>query len=406
MLLPFFRENGWQPTVLAVQAEQVAAPQDPWLEEGLPKDVEVIRVKARGLGWSRIPGLGTLDYRALGALRRAGNALLQARHFDLIYFSTTVFGVHVLGSWWKRRFGVPFAMDYQDPWVSDYYDEHPEITPPGGRLKYAVTQWLAKRNEPGVLKACSGITSVSPDYPRQLNIRYPELNNYESLVLPFPGSKRDLERIGNGGKIGYSYDTDMTNWIYVGVSGPYMNLSVSALFSAMKAWSENDLGVAENIKLHFIGTSYAPAGSGTPSILPIAERYGLADRVVEQTDRVPYSEMLRLLKTADALIVPGSDDPAYTASKIYPYLLARRPLLCIFHENSSVVELIDKVGGGVVVSFGNNDTTERIAERVYQKWLVSGAHRQVMDLDKAAFEPYTDRASAARLCEFFDKLVC
>ena len=58
MVLPFLRENGWEAEVVAVRPDAVAAPRDEWLTEGLPPDVKVHRVKALGLGWGRVPGLG------------------------------------------------------------------------------------------------------------------------------------------------------------------------------------------------------------------------------------------------------------------------------------------------------------------------------------------------------------
>ena len=91
---------------------------------------------------------------------------------------------------------------------------------------------------------------------------------------------------------------------------------------------------ASNLKIHFVGTSYAAFGKGMKTIEPLALEYGLGDIVVEHTDRIPYSQTLRCLLDADALIVPGSDDPGYTASKIYPYLLARKPMLAVFHYRS------------------------------------------------------------------------
>lgn len=172
LILPYLKEASVEAEVLGVEAEQVSSPQDPWLVSGLPFDVPIHRVKALGLGWSRFPGFGLLSFRAMGALRCKGDELLRSGKFDLVYFSTTQFGIHLLGPSWKKRHGVPFVMDYQDPWVSDYYREHPEVTPPGGRLKYALMDRLNRRNEPRVLKECSGITSVSPDYPKQIAKRY------------------------------------------------------------------------------------------------------------------------------------------------------------------------------------------------------------------------------------------
>ncbi len=409
MLLPFFREHGWEPVVLAVEPKQVAAPQDQWLVGGLPKDIRIVRVTAMGLGWSRIPGLGVLDYRALPALRRAGDALLGSESFDLVYFSTTVFGVHVLGPRWKRRYGVPFVLDYQDPWVSDYYREHPDIRPPGGRLKYNLMQAKARRDERRVLAACAGITSVSPDYPRQLKEQYPWLADFPALVQPFPGSRADFERLEkrsmSPSDFGLDWGDTKRNWVYVGVVGPYMHFSLTALFLAIARWRKEAPEQVRGLRLHFVGTSYAPAGTAEPAVLPLARRFGLDDVVHEQTDRLPLSKALQLLLSADALIVPGSDDAAYTASKIYPYLLARKPLLVVFHRQSSVVNLIEEAGGGVVVGFGGNETPEELAGKIYRAWLQSGAYYEAKELNEEAFAPYMEKESAKQLCGFLCDLI-
>ena len=165
LVLPYLREAGIEATVLAVAAASVNCPVDRWLEDSVPSEVEIRRVAGLGKKWCCIPGLGTLTNRVYRALKIEGSRIL-AGPYDLVYFSTTQFGVHELGSYWSKKFGVPFVMDYQDPWVNDYYEKHTQLIPPGGRFKYAVAHWLAKYYEPRMLLKCSGITSVSADYPR------------------------------------------------------------------------------------------------------------------------------------------------------------------------------------------------------------------------------------------------
>lgn len=437
LVLPYLRQHGVQADILAVESEQVASPQDPWLAAGLPNDIRIQRVKALSLEWSRLPGLGTLGFRAIRALARAGDELFKSQDFDLVYFSTTVFGVHVLGPRWKKKFGVPFVMDYQDPWVSDYYQEHPEVVPPGGRLKYGLASWLNRRQEPRVLRECSGITSVSAAYPEQLAKRYPWLEVVEtgdlkpetgstepagfpdspplksqvsvfssqlsSLVLPFPGDARDFERVKQEGIRQSVFDPNdgLKHWVYVGRGGADMALAVRAIFSALHSALRSQPSGLHALRLHFIGTSYAAAGQGVKTIEPLAREYGLERQVIEHPDRIPYSETLRCLLDADALIIPGSDDPGYTASKIYPYLLAEKPLLAVFHEQSSVVELIRKVGGGTVISFATGEAPESIAARIASEWLTTGGPGQAVPLDQAAFAPYTAREQAKQLAGFF-----
>jgi hypothetical protein len=157
----------------------------------------------------------------------------------------------------------------------------------------------------------------------------------------------------------------------------------------------------KTLRIHFIGTSYAGAGRGVKSIEPIAIEEGLGEIVSEHPDRIPYSETLRCLLDANALVVPGSNDPAYTASKIYPYLLAGKPLLTVFHEKSSVVSLIRSVGGGVVIPFATGDETEIIAERIQAFWLVNHQYERAVPLNRESFAPYTARSQAVQLEEFF-----
>jgi hypothetical protein len=401
MLLPFLQDNGWQAEVLAVSPQQVLAPIDDWALAGLPAELKVHRVTALGARFARVPGLGTLGLRAMKALAREGDRLLATGRFDLVYFSTTVFEVHILGPRWKRRFGVPFAMDYQDAWVSDYYAEHPEVPVPGGRAKYALVSALHRWMEPRVLKNCAGLTTVSPEYPKQLARRYPDIPIPPTLVQGFPGAPRDFERMPATltGQPPYRPDDGLRHWVYVGRGGADMAKALSGLFKALRDHATPEL--LATLRLHFIGTSYAQHGKGSKTIQPLAEAFGLAHMVEESPDRIDYTRALWCLRHADALVVPGSDDPAYTASKIYPYLLAERPLLAIFHARSSVVDLIAKVDGGVCVPFESADTVDELAARIAAHWLEGKAYERIIPLDQGAFLPYSDQGCAAEMAQFF-----
>lgn len=419
LLLPYLKEAGIDSEVLAVEPDSVSSPMDPWLIDGLPSDVPIHRVRGLGLAFRQIPGFGTLSNRAIGALKSRGNSLLNRERqpdrisirgttpapFDLIYFSTTQFGIHRLGPYWKKRFSLPFVMDYQDPWVNDYYKTNPQVSPPGGHLKYGVASFLAKGSERKVLSDCSGVTSVSSDYPKQLRERYSFLaNDWPVLVAPFPGDHRDIERIANDTSIKqqvFKPEDGNLHWVYVGRGGVDMHQALAGLFSAMADLKHHQPELLSRIKMHFVGTSYAASGSGTKTIEPLAERYGLASCVNEITDRLPYSVAMKCLLDGSALIVPGSNDPAYTASKIYPYLLAKKPMLAIFHERSGIVKLIKSVGGSVLATFNDQTPMEAIAREIKSRWLSNDHHRYQQPLNEAAFTPHTASCQAREFAKFF-----
>jgi hypothetical protein len=106
------------------------------------------------------------------------------------------------------------------------------------------------------------------------------------------------------------------------------------------------------------------------------------------------------------LMLLGSTDPNYTASKLYPYILARRPLLTVFHENSSVVDITQETGAGTIVSCNNTVDTNAVASEVEGAWS-SMLERlpYTPDTDWDAFQPYTAEAMTRRQVEVFDRVI-
>jgi hypothetical protein len=127
--------------------------------------------------------------------------------------------------------------------------------------------------------------------------------------------------------------------------------------------------------------------------MPLAREFGLENRVSEKPGRIGYRAMLETLASAGGLVLFGSDDPAYTASKLYPYLLAGKPLIVICHARSPMVDVMRSTGGGVCITFDEDGSSEP-ARQVCAA--LSGA-APLVPLDVQAFEPLTARAQAGRV---------
>jgi hypothetical protein len=400
LLLPHLASQGCSAEVLAVDPACCPEGLDPWQAEHLPTAVPIHRVRGLSRRWARLLGLGSIEARSYRALARAGSRLLRRKHFDVVYFSTTAFGCFRLGPLWKHRHSVPFVLDYQDPWVNDHYRRHPEITPPGGQFKYAVVDRLHRLQEHRVLRHAAGVTAVSAAYPAQLVARYPFAAAIPSLVLPFPGSEEDFQHLDaiSSNQLPFDPHDGLIHWVSIGRGGADLHTALSGLFEALARHAPAEL--RQRLRLHFLGTSYAPAGRGIPSIAPLAARFGLDAIVEERTDRLPLSLTLATLKAADALLVLGSNDPAYTASKLVPYLLARRPLLAVMHEQSLVCELVQRCGGAQLVRFSSATPTAVLSERIAANWLAGNRHAQLLPLDRPALRPHTAAGQATQLVAF------
>ena len=159
-----------------------------------------------------------------------------------------------------------------------------------------------------------------------------------------------------------------------------------------------------SFRIRLFGTDYAAAGNGQQWSRQAADEFGLHSLVEAQPERIPYFEALHRLSHADSIFVPGSDDPGYTASKIYPYILANRPLLTIFHKNSSVNTVINQTRAGVAVTFDEKCTLESVAEEAFERWFATRAYLEKPHTDWHRFEPYTAREMTDRLTHIFDQV--
>jgi len=406
MALPYLRQFGWEATVLAVRPDDVEGVQDPLLERSLPAGLPVERVRALPARWIRLLGVGSLSFRAWRGLARAGRELLRRDRFDLVCFSTTEFPLMALGPRWRRNHGLPYVLDFHDPWVNDYYERHLEVRPPGGRIKHGFAQWLARRLERKTLLGAAHVLCVSPAYPEMFLRRYQELRRGQFTTLPFGAAQADFDDLQRLSVRQSSFDPEdgMLHWVYVGAVSPSMVMPARALFLALSRAADRAPELRSRLRIHFVGTNYAAGSRAQKIVEPVALDCGVADVVTEQPERIPYFQALRCLCDAQALVVPGSDDPGYTASKLYPYILARKPLLAIFHEASSVVAVLRQTRAGILVTFDDQPNLENLCEAIdhewFQRWPVPAPQTNWQ-----AFEPYTAREMTRHLCAVFDHVV-
>lgn len=407
LALPHLRASGWEPVVLAVGPEYVeGAVLDPLLEATYPAEVRVIRVGGVKPGRTRWAGIGNLWWRCGRQLAAAGEALLAKEKFDLVFFSTTQFPAFALGPKWRKRFGVPFVVDYQDPWVTDYY-ARTRTRPPGGWLKFTISQWGAKRDEPRVLRAAAGAVSVSDSYPEMMARLYPWYEARQMRVLPFGASGIDLAVAAQHRPATPLVDFDDGNFhhVYTGRSGPDMKEALTMLFRGFARFRAAYPETAKLMRFHFIGTGYAPPPLGEDSVLPVARAEGVAEHVTEHRYRVPYFDALHYLTRAHALLAVGSNDATYSASKIYGYVLARKPLLLIFHERSLVLKFAREVNAGLALSFKGGEDIDRVAGEVEGRWFADGGNTRVAAWREESFRAYSAEAMTAGLVEVFEDAV-
>lgn len=392
MSLPHYEKGGWEPVVLTVRAEDQHALQEPELKATVPSHVRIEAVPACPYKVMSRLGIRNIGLRSWFQIWKKGCELLEHGRFDAILFSTTQFYVFPLGPLWKKRYGVPYILDIQDPWLTGYYYQKGVSKPPGG-WKYHVSHAIAWLLESWTYRHASGFIAVSNRYLDELSSRYSWFKEKEQAAIGFGASLDDQmasltvtipqERhpVRSPGTL---------HFVYTGAAGPIMPKALNAFFDSLHFYRTQSPEKAARLRFHFIGTSYAAPGNAKPTILPVAQEWGVADLVEEIPCRVGFLECLRHQAEADVLLLLGSSDPAYSPSKLYTYFLANRPILAPVFKGSVLEKLLLELQCARIIPLGESAPQEEV-------------RRQAIRFFDDALSGFPEGALPARNTDFFNK---
>lgn len=386
--LPYFVEAGWEVTVLTVADPTPTAPLEPELEATVPAGVRVERAHCFSRRWTARLGVNNVALRSLPFLFLAGCRLLMDRRHDVVYFSTTMFIVLPLGRVWKMLSGVPYVIDLQDPWVSDYYDRPDAPRPPGG-WKYRLAQGLARPLEGWTMRGAAHVIAVSQSYLDTLRVRHPQLRATPATELPFGSPDPDLLLAAARRKSRAPLlPAGGLRLAFAGALGPGQLAAVEVFFAALAEVRRSGLSVST----HFFGTSYSP--QGRPATLALAAQYGLSDCVHESPGRLRYFDALQVTLEADANLLFGSTDLPFTPSKMLALLAAGRPVLSLASAGSAMTGRLAELNQSCVTFPADGPRGAAVGETA--AWLRDLAAGRIASAGQTALERYSARAMAAR----------
>jgi hypothetical protein len=128
--------------------------------------------------------------------------------------------------------------------------------------------------------------------------------------------------------------------------------------------------------------------------------------VVEIADRQPYLDVLGLLHQSHGVLIVGSSEASYTASKTFQAIYSLRPVLGLLHADSSAVAILRGMPGVELVTFDDRTPVEqREAEIETALRQTAKASRAPVPRSLEALKPYSAREMTRRLAGFFDAVL-
>jgi hypothetical protein len=395
--LPSFN---WEPIILTVHEDFYEEELDRKLESLLPGNLRIEKVNAFNVSKPRT--IGDIGIRGFFQLFKKAKQIVKTDKVDFVYIPIPSFYAALMGRWLHKATGVPYGIDYIDPWVHRF---------PGSDKTFSRHWFTTKLSgflEPIAVKQASLVTGVAEGYYKGVQDRNPHL--LQSCLfgaMPYGGEENDHEVVKQLNAQPFLFDANngKINLVYAGAMLPKAYEPLQRIFKSI----QRAPSVFQNIQFHFIGTGKSPNDPNGYNIKALAEKYGLWKSVVfEYPKRIAYMDVLVHLNAADGVFILGSTEPHYTPSKVYQGVLSGKPILAVLHKDSSAVSVLRKSRSGIVLDFNGAMELEKLEQEFstcFNEYLACLKTFDPASIDKRVFEEYSAKSVTKQLATLLDKVV-
>jgi glycosyltransferase involved in cell wall biosynthesis len=378
-------EFGWQPLVLTASKhayEQTSSD----LDDVLPASTIVRRAFAAdaarhlALRGRHIASLARPDrwitWKFDGI--RQGMKLIRQFEPDVLWSTYPIATAHVIGSELQRRSGIPWVADFRDPMAQDGYPSDPETW----KQYSAIERDAVGRAGWSVFTTPGAAKMYRQRYPKFANRIAVLENGFDEAAFA------DVGALPSGNVL----NPGAITLLHSGIVYP-QERDPTQLFVALARLKQRGRLSSPVLKVRF------RAAVHEEFVRSLAVEHGLAD-IVEVLPSVAYKLALREMLSADALLVmQASNCNEQIPAKIYEYLRAGRPIVCLSDQAGDTVEVLRQAGvhGGAAL-----DSAEQI-ERALEDLLGGNTAHQVPA--PAAVARASRRGRTADLVSSFEELI-
>ena len=352
------QEKGWEVDVISRVSGGFSYSvewQEPWLclkphvyEVTYPVGNKIART------WDLLRSTLQMGGYPLDGIRWARRAYQKAvelhkeKHYDVVLTRSPNDMVHIIGCKLKKRFGVRWIANWNDPADVIWPSEEPPYTP---IRKKGLKKIFNKR----YVNFCIAKSDAST-FPAQTLLDYfkkyfPKLNFENSLVIPHIGLSQSVFSpitYVKGGNFRLCHAGNLAS-----------NRNPELLFQVLR----------ELIDEHNVPISLDIMGLMDDYMSLLIKKYRLEDNV-HFIGSYPYIEVLNKMGDYDVLVLLEAKmhTGIYFASKIVDYAQVGRPIFAISPATGFAKSVISQYGGGVVVNNEEHQDIKSGLLKLYAAW--------------------------------------
>jgi glycosyltransferase involved in cell wall biosynthesis len=365
----YLSKFNWIPTVLTVSPGGYFAKDYTMLKEIEDQDIRIIRAESkleptqifkkkevmemphesfRKLA-NRMSQTFLLPDNKIGWKKRAvevGSELIENEGFDVIYSTAPPYTDFLIGSELKKKYNIPYVIDYRDSWLDNPYNFYP--TP--------IHKNLASRMERRVLHDSDHIITINRRIKELLLMRYKFLK-YNDVTILSQGYDPDDFVIPDG------ITLPKVKKFRITYSGTFVDKRSPKYFlkALAKLFKENP-EIRHNFEACFVGHFRKENEK-------IVDKYELRD-VVNLVGYVEHHECIKYLSTSDVLwmiIGKGKGEDMMSTGKLFEYIGAKKPILGCVPDGIAKNTILESKAGVVTDPYNVDEIAKAILE-LYYKW--------------------------------------
>ncbi len=394
----YLPEFGWEPVVVTGDPAEYEERPDPDLERLVAPGLRVVHARTMSTGPVRL--VGDIGIRSFWGCYRALAKMAKVREIDFVMVTIPSNFLAPVGRLVHLRHGLPFGIDYQDPWVNRWT----------GSEKLFSRAWasnkLAEILEPWSVRDAALITGMAPGYVAGMLERNPKVASQSELAyMPMGTAPEDYALVRNLGRAPFLFDPadGRFHMIYAGALLPAGFVVLDAFLAGLRILRERAPQVAGRLAVHFVGTGSSPDDPQGHRVLPRARAAGVEEMVDEHPHRIGYVDTLNHLMHSSAVLVLGSTEPHYTPSKVFQAMLSERPVFALLHRDSTAVAMIRSAHVGEVLTLTEDAMPAPDVVATSLQAFIERPAYDAASVDRSVFDGYSARESTRLFAEALDR---
>jgi glycosyltransferase involved in cell wall biosynthesis len=235
--------------------------------------------------------------------------------------------MHLIAMGIKKKFDLPWIADFRDPWTNiDFYP------------KLKLTRWADNKHrklELKVLKEADKVVTVSWNWAND----FKQIFNREIDVVTNGFDAADFAGQSASNKLDHKFSL-----VHIGAMNADRNPEV--LWAVLGEMCRDNPDFKESLEIRLIG-------SNDVAVINSLKK----NELIVHTNLVgylPHADVIAQTQTAQVLLLPLNDTPnvlGIVPGKLYEYLAANRPILCLGPQNGDSSKIITESKSGKVLNF-------------------------------------------------------